>query len=71
MKCLGVKKIHELTIKFPEAHLFATNYTEVYSKEVSVKPASNLKNFDKDGIILDFFESNYLKLNLSKKSMIF
>ena len=53
-----LEKLKELIENYPEAHLFATNYTEVYSKEVSVKPASNLKNFDKDGIILDFFESN-------------
>lgn len=29
-----LEKIHELTQRFPKAHLFGTNYTEVYSKKV-------------------------------------
>lgn len=53
-----LEKIHELILNHPQAHLFATNYTEVYPNEVAVNPASNLKNFNKDGIINDFFESN-------------
>lgn len=53
-----LEKIYELILKFPEAYLFATNYAEVYSKNVSVKPSSNLKNFGEDGIVSDFFESN-------------
>lgn len=53
-----LEKIFELTQKFPTAHLFATNYTEVYSNDVAVSPSSNLKNFNTDGIVQDFFESN-------------
>lgn len=53
-----LEKIHQLTQDFPNAHLFGTNYTEVYPKKVSVVPSSNLKNFIKDGIVPDFFESN-------------
>lgn len=53
-----LEKIKELTENFTEAHLFATNYTEVYSEDVAVNPSSNLKNFVNDGIIPDFFESN-------------
>ncbi len=53
-----LEKIHQLTQSFPEAHLFATNYLEVYSKKVAVYPSSNLKDFANDGIIPDFFESN-------------
>lgn len=53
-----LKKIFELTQKFPQAHLFATNYTEVYSDTIKVKPASNLSIFADDGIISNFFESN-------------
>jgi len=51
-------KVHELIQGFPQAHLFATNYLEVYSKKVAVSPSSNLKDFSKNGIVLDFFESN-------------
>lgn len=51
-------KIHQLTQSFPEAHLFATNYLEVYSKNVAVYPSSNLRDFAKDDIVIDFFESN-------------
>lgn len=53
-----LEKIHQLTQSFPKAHLFATNYLEVYSKNVMISPSSNLKNFDTDGIVPDFFESN-------------
>ncbi|WP_269242048.1 glycosyltransferase family 2 protein [Flavobacterium limnophilum] len=53
-----LEKIHQLIQEFPKAHLFATNYVEVYSKKVAVSPSSNLNNFIKDDIILDFFESN-------------
>lgn len=53
-----LEKIVELTQNFPSAHLFATNYVEAYSDDVAVSPASNLKNFDTDGIIPDFFESS-------------
>lgn len=53
-----LEKIFELIQKFPTAHLFATNYTEVYSNDVAVSPSSNLKNFNTDGIVQDFFESN-------------
>lgn len=52
-----LEKIFELTQKFP-TDLFATNYTEVYSNDVAVSPSSNLKNFNTDGIVQDFFESN-------------
>ncbi|WP_418263281.1 glycosyltransferase family 2 protein [Flavobacterium faecale] len=51
-------KIFELTQNFPKAHLFATNYVEVYSKKVTISPSTNLKKFDSDGIVPDFFESN-------------
>lgn len=53
-----LEKIHQLTQEFPQAHLFATNYLEVYANNVKVSPSSNLKNFKKDGIVFDFFESN-------------
>jgi glycosyltransferase involved in cell wall biosynthesis len=53
-----LEKIKELTENFTEAHLFATNYTEVYSEDLAVNPSSNLKNFVNDGIIPDFFESS-------------
>lgn len=53
-----LEKIHQLTQEFPQAHLFATNYLEVYTNNVRVSPSSNLKNFKNDGIIFDFFESN-------------
>lgn len=53
-----LEKIYELTQKFPEAHLFATHYLEIYSENIAVKTSSNLKNFNKDGIVPDFFESN-------------
>lgn len=53
-----LEKLKELTENFTEAHLFATNYTEVYSEDLAVNPSSNLKNFVNDGVIPDFFESN-------------
>lgn len=53
-----LEKIVQLIQNFPTAHLFATNYFEAYSNKVAVRPASNLKNFDTDGIVPDFFESN-------------
>ena len=53
-----LEKIFELIQNFPTAHLFATNYLEAYSNEVAVSPSSNLKNFETDGLVPDFFESN-------------
>lgn len=53
-----LEKIHQLTQNFPSAGLFATNYVEAYSNEVAVSPSSNLKDFNRDGIVQDFFESN-------------
>lgn len=53
-----LKKIHDLTITFPNNHLYATNYTEVYSSTVSVKPASILGDNKFEGLIDDFFETN-------------
>ncbi len=53
-----LEKINSLINKFPEASLFATNYEELYPNNVTVLPSTNIKNFNKDGIIEDFFESN-------------
>ena len=71
-----LEKIHQLTQEFPNAHLFGTNYTEVYPKKVTVVPSSNLKNFIKDGIVPDFFESNlhqniYCHCSLCVKKEVF
>jgi len=53
-----LQKIFELIQKFPTAHLFATNYVEVYLNDIAVSPSSNLKKIEIDGIITDFFESS-------------
>lgn len=71
-----LEKIHDLTQKFPTAHLFATNYTETYSEKIAVKPSSNLKNFHSEGIITDFFESSlyqniYCPSSLCAKKEVF
>ncbi|MGK4567639.1 glycosyltransferase family 2 protein [Flavobacterium sp. 3HN19-14] len=50
-------KIYSLIQQFPEARLFATNYAEKYQNQ-SVLPASSLENFEKDGLVPDFFASN-------------
>jgi glycosyltransferase involved in cell wall biosynthesis len=53
-----LEKIFSLIKNFPEAKLFATSYQEIYNNNISITPALNLKNFNNDGIVLDFFESN-------------
>jgi glycosyltransferase involved in cell wall biosynthesis len=53
-----LEKIFSLIKNFPEARLFATNYEEVYTNNISITPSFNLKNFKNDGIIPNFFESN-------------
>ncbi len=53
-----LEKIFQLIQNFPTAHLFATNYLEAYSNEIAVSPSSNLKNFETDGLVPDFFESS-------------
>lgn len=53
-----LEKIFQLIQNFPTAHLFATNYLEAYSNEIAVSPSSNLKNFETDSIVPDFFESS-------------
>lgn len=53
-----LEKINTLILKFPEANLFATNYAELYPNNIEIPPTTNLKNFENDGIIPTFFESN-------------
>lgn len=53
-----LEKIFQLIQNFPTAHLFATNYLEAYSNEIAVSPSSNLKKFETDSIVPDFFESS-------------
>lgn len=53
-----LEKIFSLIKNFPEAKLFATSYQEVYNKDKLIIPALNLKNFNNEGIVSDFFESN-------------
>ena len=52
------EKIKFLIDNFPQAGLFATNYEEVYHRNYAVKPHLALSEFNKDGIIEDFFLTN-------------
>ena len=53
-----LSKIRSLIDAFPVARLFATHYEELYPGGVTVLPATNLKNWDRDGIVPDFFDSS-------------
>lgn len=53
-----LEKIYSLIKKFPEAHLFATNYEELYPGNIVTLPATTLKNFDNDNILQNYFESS-------------
>jgi glycosyltransferase involved in cell wall biosynthesis len=53
-----LEKLFSMIQNFPEAKLFATNYEEIHSNKRGVLPTTNLKQFKKDGIVSDFFESN-------------
>ena len=51
-----LEKINTLITNFPEAHLFATNYEEIYQKEKTITTALGIKKNRTDCIIDDFFE---------------
>ncbi|MBC7642314.1 MAG: glycosyltransferase [Flavobacterium sp.] len=56
MKVNYLEKVKSLIDNFPEAGIFATNYEEVYHENHFVNPSLGLSNFEKDGIVEDFFE---------------
>lgn len=53
-----LQKIYTLIQNHPEANLFATNYGERYPNGSELPPTTNLKDFENDGLITDFFECN-------------
>lgn len=53
-----LEKINSLIQQFPEANLFATNYAELYPNHIEIPPTTKLRDFETDGIITTFFESN-------------
>lgn len=53
-----LEKIKSLILNFPEAKLFATNYFEAYPNNLVIEPTTNLKKFDEDALITNYFEIN-------------
>ena len=43
---------------YPEAQLYATNYLEIYSELVALRPKTKLESNDKNFLIADFFKSS-------------
>ena len=58
MKPTYLQKIVFLIQNFSEADLFATNYDEVYTKNIYIAPHLNLINTAEDRMISDFFAEN-------------
>ncbi|OCB76461.1 glycosyltransferase family 2 protein [Flavobacterium crassostreae] len=53
-----LEEIARLINQFPEAHLFATNYLEIYSNSVALAPEVGLKNTNTNFVVTDFFEAS-------------
>lgn len=54
-----LSELYYLITNYPEAHLYATSYLEIYPNNITIAPKINWNNFDKnDGITSNFFECN-------------
>lgn len=53
-----LEKIKKLTTNYPQAKLFATKYDILLKNSKAIEHEFQIKNFNKEGIVLNFFESN-------------
>ncbi|PSG86087.1 glycosyltransferase family 2 protein [Aurantibacter aestuarii] len=55
-----LKEIHQLSLNFPEASLFGTDYIEFYSESLQLQPRKNIPKAKRDTtfIVNDFFDAS-------------
>ncbi len=53
-----LNKILSLVVNFKEAKIYGTNYFELYPNGIKMKPKTTLSLFEKDDLILNYFEAS-------------